>query len=140
RVLEEVPTRLGNSDLGHIHDFDVDMPSGVDCTASFERDVTVERAIASVLRGEAENDDFNKLILSAGLKPQSVVWLRAWFRYLRQTGVTYGLATVVDALTRAPAATAALIAIFTALHDPKLKGDRNGAVKAARDEFNNALR
>ena len=140
RVLEEVPTSLGNSDLGHIHDFDVDMPPGVDCAASFERDVTVEGAIASVLRGEAENDDFNKLILSAGLKPQAVVWLRAWFRYLRQTGVTYGLATVVDALARAPAATAALIAIFNAMHDPKLKGDRNAAVQGAREDFNDALR
>ena len=140
RVLEEVPTRLGDSSLGHIHDFDVDMPPGVDCTASFERDATVERAIASVLRNEAENDDFNKLILSAGLKPQAVVWLRAWFRYLRQTGVNYGLATVVDALARAPAATAALISIFSASHDPRLKGDRAGAVKAARESFDDALR
>ena len=31
-----------------------------------------------------------------------VVWLRAWFRYLRQTGSSFGLVTVVDALRRAP--------------------------------------
>ena len=140
RVLEEVPTRLGDSELGHIHDFDVDMPPGVDCAASLERDETVERAIASVLRGESENDDFNRLILSAGVKPEAVVWLRAWFRYLRQTGVTYGLATVVDALARAPAATAALVDIFTALHDPRLKGDRASAVRQARERFDDALR
>jgi glutamate dehydrogenase len=140
RVLEEVPTRLVEESLGHIHDFDVDMPEGVDCAASIERDETVERAIACVLRGEAENDDFNKLILSAGLKPQAVVWLRAWFRYLRQTGVTYGLATVVDALGRAPAATSSLIQLFTALHDPKLKGDREAEVKRARGSFDDALR
>jgi len=140
RVLEEVPTRLGDSSLGHIHDFDVDMPAGVDCASSFERDTTLEKAIASVLRGEAENDDFNKLILSAGLTPQAVVWLRAWFRYLRQTGVTYGLATVVEALGRAPAATSALIDIFIALHDPKLKGDRNAEARRAREAFEDALR
>ena len=139
RVLEEVPTRLVGGDLGHIHDFDVDMPAGVDCHASFERDETLERAIACVLRGEAENDDFNKLILSAGLQPQAVLWLRAWFRYLRQTGVTYGLATVVEALGRAPAATSALVDIFTALHDPRLKGDRDLAVRQARSAFDQAL-
>ena len=31
-----------------------------------------------------------------------MVWLRAWFRYMRQTGVAFSLATVVDALRRAP--------------------------------------
>ena len=31
------------------------------------------------------------------------MWLRAWFRYLRQTGSAFGLVTVVDALRRAPA-------------------------------------
>ena len=32
----------------------------------------------------------------------AVVLLRAWFRYLRQAGLPYGLTTVVDALRRAP--------------------------------------
>ena len=140
RVLEEIPTRLTDEGLGHIHDFDVDMPQGIDCAVSFERNETLERTIASVLRGASENDDFNKLILSAGLQPQAVVWLRAWFRYLRQTGVTYGLATVVEALGRAPAATRALIDIFTALHDPKLKGERKAEAKRAREAFDDALR
>ena len=140
RVLEELPTRLADEALGHIHDFDVEMPAGVDCSASFERDETVERAIASVLRGDAENDDFNRLILSAGLQQRAVVWLRAWFRYLRQTGVTYGLATVVDALARAPAAARALIDIFVALHDPALEGDRATEVRRTREAFDDALR
>ena len=140
RVLEEIPTRIGDEGLGHIHDFEIDMPEGVDCAGSLERDRTVESAIASVLCGDAENDDFNRLILVAGVSPQAVVWLRAWFRYLRQTGVTYGVATVVDALGRAPAATSALIALFTALHDPRLKGDRDTEVRQARASFDDALR
>jgi glutamate dehydrogenase len=139
-VLEEVPTRLGDAGLGHIHDFDVDLPAGIDCPAAIERNETIESAIACVLRGEAENDDFNRLILTAGLTPQAVIWLRAWFRYLRQTGVTYGLATVVDALARAPAATGAIIGLFSALHDPQLKGDRNAEVDLARGRFDDALR
>ena len=140
RVLEEVPTRLGDSELGHIHDFEINMPAGVDCTASLERDAAVERAIACVLKGEAENDDFNRLILSAGVTSQAVIWLRAWFRYLRQTGVTYGVTTVVDALARAPAATNALVELFTARHDPRLPGNRDKAVGRAGEAFDDALR
>ncbi len=72
----------------------------------------------NVLCGAAEDDEFNQLVLYAGLDTQAVVWLRAWFRYLRQTGSSFGLVTVVDALRRAPNATRALIGLFVAAHDP----------------------
>ena len=74
-----------------------------------------------MLRGSAENDEFNQLVLYAGLDTRPVVWLRAWFRYLRQTGSSFGLVTVVDALRRAPAATASLVDLFAALHDPAIR-------------------
>ena len=41
---------------------------------------------------------FNQLLVSVGLEPRGVVLFRAWFRYLRQTGLSYGLVTVVEAL------------------------------------------
>ncbi|MFL6861249.1 MAG: NAD-glutamate dehydrogenase, partial [Sphingomicrobium sp.] len=138
RVLEEIPTRLGDDSLGHIHDFEIDLPQGVDCSASLDEDHTVERAIASVLRGDAENDDFNKLILSTGIAPQAVLWLRAWFRYLRQTGSSFGLVTVVDALRRAPAATTALVDLFAALHDPAVR-KRDSKSDALRGDFDHAV-
>src|SRR5205085_7045863 len=49
------------------------------------------------------------------------VWIRAWFRYLRQTGSSFGLITIVDALRRAPNATRALVGLFVAAHDPAAK-------------------
>ena len=61
-------------------------------------------------------------MLYAGLDTQAVVWLRAWFRYLRQTGSSFGLVTIVDALRRAPNATRALIGLFVAAHDPSATG------------------
>ena len=57
--------------------------------AVLKRAALVERAIADVLEGKAENDPFNQLIVSAGLEPREVVLFRAWFRYLRQTGLAY---------------------------------------------------
>ena len=75
----------------------------------------------------AEDDEFNQLVLYAGLDTQAVVWLRAWFRYLRQTGSSFGLVTVVDALRRAPNATRALIGLFAAAHDPVARSGRDDA-------------
>ncbi|MCL6730006.1 NAD-glutamate dehydrogenase [Sphingomonas hankyongi] len=120
RVLEELPTALAGG-MGYIHDFRVELASEADVDAILARSSEIETAIAGVLCGVAEDDEFNQLVLYAGLPTRAVVWLRAWFRYLRQTGSSFGLVTVVDALRRAPNATAALIGLFTASHDPGVK-------------------
>src|SRR3546814_8619869 len=88
--------------------------------------------MAAVLEGHAEDDAFNRLIVEAGMKPGSVVLFRAWLRYLRQAGLSYGLTTVVDALRRAPKVATALVARFEAAHDPAQQGDRAAAIDAAR--------
>jgi glutamate dehydrogenase len=117
RVLEEMPTALAGG-IGHIHDFRVEIGGEADIELIFERISDIERSIAGVLRGTSEDDEFNQLVLYAGLDTRAVVWLRAWFRYLRQTGSSFGLITIVDALRRAPNATRALIGLFVAAHDP----------------------
>lgn len=138
KVIEERPTALGDdSKLGHIHDFRLEL-AGSDATDLLARTDVIEGAIAAVLQHHAEDDEFNQLVLFAGLDPQPVVWLRAWFRYLRQTGVAYGLITMVDALKRTPAATRALVAWFTAAHDPAREG-RESAVTAEKAAFDQAL-
>ncbi|QDP19776.1 NAD-glutamate dehydrogenase [Sphingomonas xanthus] len=140
RVLEEVPTELENSDGAHIHDFMLELPIGASIDSVLEIAPMLERAVIDVLGGVAENDAFNQLVLSAGLDMQPVVWLRAWFRYLRQTGVAFGLATVVDALRLAPAATMALVDLFQALHDPSRSKNRDEAVELAAATFDEALK
>jgi len=117
RVLEEFPTALSGGN-GYIHDFRVEVATGTDEQVICARVGEIEGAIARVLCGTAEDDEFNQLVLYAELDMRSVVWLRAWFRYLRQTGSSFGLVTVVDALRRAPNATRALIGLFVAAHDP----------------------
>ncbi|MBX9796952.1 NAD-glutamate dehydrogenase domain-containing protein [Sphingomonas sp.] len=133
RVIEEVPTALTDDAEGYIHDFAISasadaapgaLPGALNTDAA-----VLEKAIADVLQGQAENDLFNRLIVDAGLSPQAVVLFRAWFRYLRQGGMTYSLATFVDALRRAPAVAAALIERFEAAHGPK-GGDPAAAIAA----------
>jgi glutamate dehydrogenase len=140
QVLEEIPTKLAGDALGHIHDFRVALSSSIPVERVLEQVEVIEGAIASVLRGHAEDDEFNRLVVATGLTPRSVVWLRAWFRYLRQTGVAYGLATVVDALARAPKATEALIRMFCAMHDPAAKGGRDADTAKAAVAFEDSLR
>ena len=118
RVIGELPTRLREDNDSFVHDFVVE----TDATDANDP-ATLEAAIAAALEGKAENDALNRLLVDVGLSPQSVVLLRAWFRYLRQAGLPYGLTTVVDALRRAPKLTKALIARFAAAHDPAAPGD-----------------
>ncbi|MGB5076960.1 MAG: glutamate dehydrogenase, partial [Sphingorhabdus sp.] len=120
-VLEESPTALGDSN--YIHDFRLALRGG-DVATVMERALVLEGALSQVLDGHAENDVFNQLVTIAGLDPQAVIWLRAWYRYLRQTGVAYGMPTIVAALAKNSSVTRAIISLFAALHDPAGHADR----------------
>ncbi|MGE5562363.1 MAG: NAD-glutamate dehydrogenase [Bacillota bacterium] len=137
RVLEELPTELAGG-IGYIHDFHVEIGPEADLEGILARIGEIERAIANVLCGAAEDDEFNQLVLYAGLDTQAVVWLRAWFRYLRQTGSSFGLVTVVDALRRAPNATRALIGLFVAAHDPAAT-QRDERMNECREQLDRSL-
>ncbi|MGL5838286.1 MAG: NAD-glutamate dehydrogenase [Sphingorhabdus sp.] len=123
-VIEQVPTEIGDGDLAYIHDFHLGLRGGADAAPVLARAEVIEAALSQVLDGKAENDAFNQLITLAGLEPRDVVWFRAWFRYLRQTGLSYGIPTVVAALGNHAAIARAVVSLFVALHDPAFKGDR----------------
>ncbi|MBX9644387.1 MAG: NAD-glutamate dehydrogenase, partial [Novosphingobium sp.] len=139
RVIEDVPTDLDEGRLGTIHDFALKLPAGLDRNALLARAEALEAAIADVLNAQAEDDAFNRLIVAAGLSAVEANWLRAWYRYLRQAGMTYGIPTVVDALQNAPAVTRGVIDLFAARHDPAFKGDRAKAEAAAKDAIREGL-
>jgi glutamate dehydrogenase len=117
RVMEEVPATLDEG-LGDISDFLLELDEGQVPEALLARAEVIEPAIAAVLSGSAENDQFNRLVVTNSMQPHEAVLFRAWFRYLRQTGLSYGLQTVVDALRRAPAVARGIIDFFDARHNP----------------------
>ena len=137
-VLKETPTRLEHNE-GNIHEFSVATADNSSADGVMAQASVIEAAVAAVLAGRSENDAFNQLIVSTGLEPRDVVLFRAWFRYLRQTGISYSLITVVDALRRAPEVTKGLIALFDAVHDPAIEGPRESAVAAAERRINHGL-
>ncbi|WP_176595003.1 MULTISPECIES: NAD-glutamate dehydrogenase [Sphingobium] len=127
RVIDEMMTAVEGGALGHVQRFVLELPAGGDADAVIARADIVTEAIAQVTEGVAENDRFNELIVTAGLDQRSVVLLRALFRYLRQTGMAYGMATFAETLRREQGIARQLIELFEALHDPQAK---DGAARA----------
>ncbi len=124
RVLEEIPTALDKGRLGFIHDFLVSLPAGIDPDALVGRAAQIEDALGAVLNAEDEDDPFNRLIVAAALTRRGTNWMRAWYRYLRQTGLNFSIGTAVDALRNAPQVTRGLVGLFLTRHDPAFAGDR----------------
>ena len=139
KVIAEMPTRLDDGWLGTIHEFTLDLPHGTDITALLDRADAIEAAIGEVLNGQSEDDPFNRLVVGAALSAQHAEWLRAIYRYLRQTGMGFTIYTVVDALRRAPEVTQAMIDLFVARHDPAFEGDRDAAIASAISAFQRGL-
>ena len=138
-VRSEMPTVLDDGRLGTIHDFLLDLKPGADPKTLIDRSDAIEEAIAAVLNGEAENDPFNRLVPEAGLAAREANWLRAFYRYLRQAGMGFTIYTVVDALAAAPDVTRALMALFTARHDPEFGAGRDNAIEEARAAIKRGL-
>ena len=103
------------------------------------RATSIETSLSAVLNGAAEDDAFNRLIVGTGLTAVEANWLRAFYRYLRQAGMTFGVPTVVEALKNAPDVTRALIESFVARHDPAFKGEREAAFAAADERLKTGL-
>lgn len=120
KVIEEFPFDLAGGRLGWIHDFllEVRDPALLADWPALEARLTP--ALIAVLSSEDENDLFNVPVLECGLSLEEAGWFRAWFRYLRQAGVTYGIATVVETLRRAPVITSGITALFRTRFAPDI--------------------
>ena len=135
RVMTQNTTRLADGLLGTIHDFVIEAPAGAETDKVLDRATVIETAIAEVLNGGAEDDAFNRLVIDTGLSAREAEWMRAIYRYLRQTGMGFTIYTVVDALAGAPDVTRAAIDLFTARHDPAFEGDREAAIAQVSAAF-----
>ncbi|MBT0670879.1 NAD-glutamate dehydrogenase [Novosphingobium profundi] len=139
RVLAEVPTALEQGRIGTIHDFTLELPLGLDAGKALGLAPMIEDALCGVLNGEGENDPFNRLVPGLGLSKRETNWLRAFYRYLRQGGMHFGIATVVEALLGAPQVTLGIVDLFRALHEPEFEGNRAAAQQVAETAIREGL-
>ena len=137
KVIEEFPFDTETGRRGWIHDFLVESPGGEHFDLDFLK-AHAEGALRAVLVSEQENDQFNTLVVRCRLRVEEVSWLRAYYRYLRQTVLSYGLLTVVEALGRHPDLTRALVSLFRARFELDLD-DREQAMERARQDVRRGL-
>src|SRR5579883_3213174 len=81
-------------------------------------EVRFKEALTMTWDGDTENDGFNRLLLGADLTAREITVLRAYCRYLLQTGVPFSQAYMERALAANPAIAAGLVRLFEAHLDP----------------------
>jgi glutamate dehydrogenase len=86
-------------------------------------------AFAQAWRGAVETDGFNRLVLQARLTWREVTVLRAYTRYLRQTGSTFSQVYIEQSLTGNPHIARLLIELFRARFNPT--GGKSAAEQTA---------
>ncbi|MDE1166312.1 MAG: NAD-glutamate dehydrogenase [Pseudomonas sp.] len=99
RVLGEFPYRLrhNNGREYWIHDFAFTAAEGLNLDIQQLND-TLQDAFVHIVQGDAENDAFNRLVLTAGLPWRDVALLRAYARYLKQIRLGFDLGYIASTL------------------------------------------
>ncbi|MFF2525958.1 NAD-glutamate dehydrogenase [Streptomyces liangshanensis] len=121
-VVDERPYELRCADRTHawIYDFGLRMPVaglGGETRADDARE-RFQEAFAAVWTGAAENDGFNSLVLEAGLSWRQAMVLRAYAKYLRQSGATFSQDYMEDTLRTNVHTTRLLVSLFEARMSP----------------------
>ncbi|HWB56906.1 MAG TPA: NAD-glutamate dehydrogenase [Gaiellaceae bacterium] len=78
--------------------------------------------VAGAWRGDVEIDGFNRLVLMAGLTWREITVLRAFAKYLRQTGSTFSQAYMEETLTANAEIARGLVDLFKLRFDPARGG------------------
>ncbi|MFE0348075.1 NAD-glutamate dehydrogenase [Streptomyces griseoluteus] len=121
-VVDERPYELRRTDrsTAWIYDFGLRLPrtaGGTDHLGEDGRE-RFQDAFAATWTGQAENDGFNALVLSAGLTWRQAMVLRAYAKYLRQAGSTFSQDYMEDTLRNNVHTTRLLVSLFEARMSP----------------------
>ena len=100
-----------------VQDFDMipTVKRDVDLDAIRDR---FQDAFERTLRGETDSDGFNRLVIASQMHWRQVKVLRAYCKYLLQTGVPFSASYMAETLARHPAIARLLIELFEARFDP----------------------
>jgi glutamate dehydrogenase len=118
-VLDEQSYQVVLADGRHatVHDFGLRL-AVTNLDRLDEINATFEDGFLAVWSGAAENDGFNRLILSDSMHWRDVVILRAVAKFLKQSGVPYSQTYMEDALSAHPQIARLLLALFNSRFAP----------------------
>ncbi|MET9895200.1 NAD-glutamate dehydrogenase [Streptomyces sp. NPDC006465] len=143
-VTDERPYELRCSDrtTAWIYDFGLRLPKSLNGNGDYLGDDGRERfqeAFAATWTGQAENDGFNALVLSAGLTWRQSMVLRAYAKYLRQAGSTFSQDYMEDTLRNNVHTTRLLVSLFEARMSPERQRAGVELTDALLEELDAAL-
>ncbi|MGW4383067.1 NAD-glutamate dehydrogenase [Kitasatospora sp. NPDC004531] len=138
-VLDEHPYALRRTDgtTAWVVDFGLKLREGTDLTE--EDRERFQDTFAATWRGQAENDGFNELVLTAKLTWREAVVLRAYAKYLRQAGSTFSQDYMEDALRNNTHTTRLLVNLFEARLSPSHRSGGDELTEAILEELSGAL-
>ncbi len=90
----------------------------------------LESCFLVVMRGGAENDGYNALVLKAGLAWRDIALIRAVSRFLRQVRLPYSQDYMWATLRAHPAIASKIVALFNARFDPRLGAEERQTQEA----------
>ena len=141
KVISEIPFEVipeGEEQAVWIHDFSMATADGADVDVSQARDKFHE-AYGRIWAGEAEDDGFNRLVITAGIGWRNIALLRAYCKYLRQAAIAFSQDYMEQTLNANPAITRDLVHLFYVLFDPGFSGNREKETQAVQERIAKAL-
>ncbi|MHC6218984.1 NAD-glutamate dehydrogenase [Arthrobacter sp. MMS24-S77] len=117
RVLDQRPFHVQRADgrAFFLYDLGLVYPRGVD---PVETGDLLAGSFCAAMRGDAESDAFDALVIREGIDWRRTAILRSYAKYLRQLGSTNSYGFIADTLRENVRATHALLSLFEAKFDP----------------------
>ncbi|MBS0359550.1 MAG: NAD-glutamate dehydrogenase [Proteobacteria bacterium] len=139
RVISEKPYEitLKESSSYWINDFTMSF-NRVNTDEQFDMESMKEvfqDAFAQIWFGIVENDGFNKLVLAAGLTWHEITIVRAYAKYLRQTGFTFSQSYIEETLLNQSSITKNLVKLFHLRFSPNRDLSANSEIKALEEQL-----
>jgi glutamate dehydrogenase len=141
QVLDEHPYEFGGTARPFwIYDFGLRAQQGELTEAAAETvRAGFEAALTALWSGQTEDDDFNGLVLDAGLTWRQVVVLRAYASYLRQIGTQFSQSYLQRVLRSNPAITRLLVRLFESRFIPDRQDGADERCDGLAEELRSAL-
>ena len=132
-IVSERPYELNmeNSTAIWVQDFDMIYVQGKDLNLDTVRD-SFQEAFDYTLRGITVSDGFNRLILACHLHWRQVKMLRAYCKYLLQSGNPFSLEYMAQTLSRHGLLAYLLVELFDALFNPEREAGSEFRVEKAQ--------
>ncbi|MEP4032088.1 NAD-glutamate dehydrogenase [Roseibium polysiphoniae] len=135
RVINERTYRITPSDapLSYLHEMTLEASRSGDILLEGDLQDRLESLFMAIWTGQAENDGYNALVLTAGLAWRDIAIVRSLSKYLRQAGIRFSEDYMWTTLNNYPEIAAKLVELFHLRFLPTAK-DKDRTLGTARLE------